>query len=338
MNKADLKYYLHQLKDWYNRRILANRQQLLTFAIFLSISAAFWFLDMLNNKFTATIEYPVHFVNLPEDKAETCEVPQTLALKVQAHGFHLLGYQLTTVVAPLEVDLREFELVNQSQDGSIQILTTKQLFNSIVNQLPSDIELLDIEPSSVLFDFTPQSTRMIPVKPLIVYDISNQYLIKTIIANPDSVRCIGPAEMLDTLRFISSTPVNIGKVEKNLEMQVQLVYPNSIRGETKSVDASVIIEEYTEASIQVPVEVTQVPDSLKVTIYPREVTVNYRVAISDFSRIKPYQFRVVAPYSVYDHTIHPTNKMRLVLKKYPNSVYSPSIHPQQIDYILEKND
>lgn len=338
MNTSDLKYYLNRLNDWYHRRILANRQQLLTFTVFLLISIAFWFLDVLNNKFTASIQYPVHFENLPQEREVFNELPKTFMLKVQAHGFQLLGYQLTTAVAPLEIDLEDFELVNQQEDGSVQILTTKQLFNTIVNQLPSDIELLDIEPNTVLFDFTPSNARKIPVKPIVTYEVSNQYLVKSVITNPDSVLCKGPAEVLDSIEFIRSVPVNIGKVEKNRDVEMHLIIPQAISCELAIVQGTVLVEEFTEASIQVPVEVTQVPDSLKVTIYPKEVSVNYRVAISDFGQVKAYQFRVVAPYSTYDHAINPNNKLRLVLKKYPNSVYSPVIHPSQIDYILEKND
>lgn len=334
----DYKYYFGVLKDWYIRHILMNRAKLLTFAIFLLISIAFWFLNVLNNQFTANIYYPVRFSNLPENKTLFQDAPESFTLKVKAHGFHLLGYQMSTVVTPLVIDLSDFEIDQALENSDIFILSTKQLLNTFSEQLSTDITLLEITPEQLILDFSPVDGKKVPVKAKVVYEISNQFLVKRIRTEPDSVLVTGLPQILDTLQFVSTEDLSIGKIEKSISREGLLRSNPALKMNASEVKVFIEIEEYTEAVIKVPVEVTQVPDSLRLAIYPKEVDVHYRVALSDFGKIKPYQFRIVAPYSSYDHEINPNNKLRLILKKYPNSVYSPTIKPIQIDYILEKNE
>lgn len=334
----DYRYYFGILKEWYIRHILLNRAKLLTFAVFLLISIAFWFLNVLNNQFTTNIYYPVRFENLPQNKTLFSDIPESFVLKVQAHGFHLLGYQMTTVVAPLTIDLEDFDVETELETSDVFILSTKQLLNTFTEQLSSDITLLEISPERLVLDFSPVDGKKVPVKAKVVYEVSNQFLVKHIRTEPDSVMVTGMAQILDTLQFVNTVDLVIGRIEKSLSREARLQNYSAIKTNTKEVNVIIEIEEFTEAKMKVPVEVTQVPDSFRLVIYPKEVDVHYRVALSDFDKIKPYQFRIVAPYSSYDHEINPNNKLRLVLKKYPNSVYSPSIKPVQIDYLLEKNE
>jgi YbbR domain-containing protein len=103
------------------------------------------------------------------------------------------------------------------------------------------------------------------------------------------------------------------------------------------VDVRIEIEKFTASSIQLPVEVIHVPDGYTATLFPEKVQVSFQVALSDFDRVKPYQFRLVADYTSTSHgTAAHHQKMKVNLKRYPSFVSAVSVSPQFVDYILTK--
>ena len=75
------------------------------YLMFVAISTVFWLLNELNYGYTTTIEYPVRFANLPNNKSLVNDLPSHFNLTIKANGYTLMKYKLTPAPFPVVVDI-----------------------------------------------------------------------------------------------------------------------------------------------------------------------------------------------------------------------------------------
>ena len=90
------------------KKIKVNKNAIV-FAFFLLLSVVFWFLNALGKEYTTEINYPVSYVNLPDNQAFIGKVPSTTKLKVSGLGFTLLQYKYSYSPLPFIVDLQNYK-------------------------------------------------------------------------------------------------------------------------------------------------------------------------------------------------------------------------------------
>lgn len=56
------------------------------------------------------------------------------------------------------------------------------------------------------------------------------------------------------------------------------------------------VTKFTEGNVQVPIELTNVPDGMNVVIFPKETRLFFQVNLSDFNKVTASDFRVVANF------------------------------------------
>ncbi|MEO2127795.1 MAG: YbbR-like domain-containing protein, partial [Christiangramia sp.] len=56
-------------------------------------------------------------------------------------------------------------------------------------------------------------------------------------------------------------------------------------------------EKFTEGSVEIPVEVINIPNGLNLAYFPKSVVVYYQVNLKRFDKINRSDFRVVCDYS-----------------------------------------
>jgi hypothetical protein len=82
------------------------------FLFFLALSAAFWFVRAMGEQYETIVDYPVRYINFPEDKVLIGKVPDKLQLKIRARGFAILKGKLNLHIIPLRFNVNSFSLNN----------------------------------------------------------------------------------------------------------------------------------------------------------------------------------------------------------------------------------
>ncbi|MEA3317582.1 MAG: hypothetical protein U9R54_06460, partial [Bacteroidota bacterium] len=175
--------------------------------------------------------------------------------------------------------------------------------------------------------------KKVPVLSQIQVELKKQYLIKEKIKfTPDSINISGPGQIIDTINNVFSKKRQYYEAEKTIQDEILLKKINGVSLSNNSVNFSLIIEEFTEGNIKVPLRVINMPDSVILRTFPNENTISFLVALSDFDKIIEPQFDAVVDYD----EIAGKSKLKVHLLKYPDNIYSVKTKPEYVEYIIEK--
>ncbi len=312
---------------------LQFRKRILLFSVFFLISASIWLLNALSKNYTSVIEYPLVYTDFPEDKVFVGEMPGHLDLQINAHGYALLRYKMYRKPVPISFKISAFNL-NRGQDSSSAYILTRYLKDQIARQLPAELQLLEINPDTLHFQFAKRVTRMVKIKPDFEYSIEKQFTIKDeIMLTPDSVEVTGPDLILDTLAFVYTTRYDLGVLTRNYSDRVKLSREADLQYNLSRVNCSIELERFTELLVTVPIEVLNLPDSIFLQTFPSTIKLNCRVGLSKYDRIDRYPFRAVVDFDKIDERITTLN---VTIQNLPDYLLGYEYSPKTVEFLKSR--
>ncbi len=261
--------------------------------------------------------------------------PSSLELTVNSYGYTLVRYFVSRRLMPIVFDVNSFSLnrLPDTETRNYYILSSVAA-NRIAGQLGADIDILDIRPDTLFFSFTRMISRKLPVKPALDLDFNQQFMVKgNIDVEPDSVMVHGPESVIDTMKFVPTKETVIRGLNKSTRKNIELTDIEKLTFSPNVVLVNIPVEQFTEASINIPVEVTNLPDTLTMKTFPSRITVSYLVALSDYDKVNAQLFRATV-----DYLGPPTGPGRLAVRlvDQPDFVRSVRFSPQSVDFIIER--
>jgi len=311
-------------------------RKLLIFLFFLLLSTIFWLLNELSKDSNTTITYPVKYTNLPKNKVLVRELPSRFELTVEAPGYTLLKYKLSNRLMPLIFDLNQygFTILGNSEKQQFFILTSRAR-TGISRQLRSDVQILDISPDSLIFEFGEIVRKAVPVVPNLTIEYTQQYMPSgEITTDPDSIIVSGPNLIIDTIQQVFTRHKLFSEVNQSITRSCPLKEIKNVSFSEKKVTVVIPVEQFTEIVIDVPIEKIHVPDSLVLKTFPGSVTLTCMVSLTNYDRITPHQFRAVVDFKGSETNI--SNKLKVVIVKAPDFVKLVRFHPINVEFIIEK--
>lgn len=333
-----MKKFFEKIHAFLSVENLIKHRKLLVYFIFVAIASIFWLLSALSKNYQTQIMYPVRFVNLPNDKVLINELPDFLSLSVDGYGFTLLRYKVKRSIVPVSIDISKNELFQVPGKSNKYFIPSRYLIKQVSSRISDDVKVLEIQPDSIVFDFTKMISKKVALKPDISYTTDRQFLVKRKPwCEPDSLLLSGPKSILDEVDYCLTKHLDVEDLNSSIQRSVGVKAIEGIKLSTKRVNVFIEVEKFTEATLRVPIEIINMPDSLQLKTFPDEISVSYKVALSDFDKVKPYQFRAVVNYKgVPSGSNSDFHKMRVELKKFPSFVRSISYNPKQVDYLFQK--
>ncbi len=308
---------------------------MIIFLAFLVISTGFWFLNALRKDYTATLNYPVRFVNVPENTMLPEEMRNKISLKVRAGGFVILRYQLSNTFLPLTFDVSDMKSWASGNEKGVYTIT-REGHNRIVGQLSQGMELIDIDPDTLFVPLLEKGTAKVPIKIRTQLSFEKQFLqAGPILLEPDSIDVFGPKLIIDTLKFIEARPLVYENLADTVSAMVGLNLPPEIKSPVRRVAAIVPVEPFTELNFSVPLRVNGLPDSLRIKTFPSEINISFRVGMSKYEKTDKRMFRAVVDLDQVFKEDRP-DRLKVRLERFPEHVESLSFSPIFVEYLLEK--
>ena len=186
-------------------------------------------------------------------------------------------------------------------------------------------------------NFNKKITRTIPVKAnlKIDYDQHNQQT-DSIKLSPAFVSISGPADLVNKINFVETEPVDLKNSSDSLSIKLNILKTPDLKLVDLSpltVLATIRVTKYTEASIDLPIEVENLPKGYGLKIFPDKVSIKYNVAFQNYEKINALQFRAVVNYSKIESG---SNKLKVQLVKYPTEIKAIKMNPEKVEYIIRK--
>jgi YbbR domain-containing protein len=328
MNKnfTDISDYVKVVK-------LKNNSRIAVFLICVAIATTLWFLNALGKDYSATVSYPVKFVNPPNKRFLANNIPLKLDLKLEGQGFTILRYKLMSF-SPVTIDIEQVTNNLESNSGTYKVLS-KNLIREVSSQLSSDIQINEINPEILEIVLDSLITKTVPVELDIDVEFVPQFNLKNPIKTvPDKVKITGPAIALEKISAVK-TKVNItNKLETGISQEIELIHPERTTISPEKVELIIEVEKYTEKELKIPVEIIHKPEKVRVKLFPSEVKVLFTVGLSRFESIKPADFGVSVDYN---SIVENATNLNIVLYKKPDFIQGIRLNPEKVEFLIEKN-
>ena len=305
-----------------------DKSKILTFLVFLLISAALWFLIKLTKEYTSQTEFTVVYTEVPASKwLSTPE--QQVKLSFVADGFATLRHNLVRPQRRM-VSLSLKEVPYRLEGGNTYSFSTQYVAERVADWLGVPSGNVTINDDKQYFNMEELQSKEVPVEvPLDVKTQRQYYVYGDPLVDPAVVTVYGPKNVLDTLASVHTvvfSAVNAsGPVTQTLAIDY---YGGLVRSEQPTAEVTVAVEQYTETDIEVPVKVI---DSISCRFFPETMKVKCLVPIRDFANVSATSFLVLADTAQL-HRLEPLLDIRLV--KVPEHVQVMKTEPDQVEYLI----
>ena len=324
---------LTDITDYVKVVKLRNNKRIVVFLICLAISTTLWFLNALSKNYSATISYPVKYINPPANHFLANTTPVKLDLKIDGQGFTLLRYKLLSF-SPVIIDIENVTENLESESGTYNVIS-KNLIGEISGQLSTEIKIIEIKPDVLEIVLDSLITKTVPVELDIDVDFVPQFNFKTQIKTiPNKVEITGPTIALEKILAVK-TKVNIlNKLDTDVSQEIDLIHPEKTTISPEKVTLIIEVEKYTEKEIKIPVEIINKPDKVRIKLFPSELKVLFTVGLSRFETIKPSDFGASVDYN---SIVNDVNNLNITLYKKPEFIQGIRVIPEKVEFLIETN-
>lgn len=312
-----------------------NDKRVAAYLVCVVIATGFWFLNALSKVYTIELMVPVQYYNFPNNKTFAGHLPEQFELTVRAHGFTLLRQEVGFWFGPLEFNVNEMTNDRMTENKRTRFaFPTRQFLTELSYQMSSDLEILNMNPDTLYFGFGQMTQKQVRVKPIVQVNLKKQYQLSgEIKSTPTEVLVSGPQKMLDTLQFVYTRKQVLDNINKPANIKADIEPLKEMYYNRQSVDLNVPVEEYTEAQLSVPVTLQDAPHDLKVKLFPARLKISFLVGLSQFSEIRPDNFKLVVSYSDIEKG---AQRLPVKMLSIPPFLYDVKISPEEIEYLIEK--
>jgi hypothetical protein len=324
------------IKKFLEKKNIKMDRKLIVFLFFFLLSTIFWFLNQLEDEYVTEISLPVHYSDFPNDKILVNELPDHFDMRVRAFGYKLLEYKISNKFLPYTVNVNSITLRMHSKSSYAKFFSLTRLLNQdIEDHLSSELEIVSILPDTLFFEFADRVFKKVPVVSKLDPVPATQYMIRGKIQfEPDSINISGANPIVDTINSVFTESKNIPSLNDNYDKKVDLEKINGVSFSEKEVVAKINVEKFTEGTQKITLNVINVPDSLIIRTFPKEVTVTYFVALSDYEKVLPQLFEAVVDFN----ETASQNKLNIKILNSPDYIKSLRYNPQSVEYIIERKE
>jgi len=304
--------------------------------LFILIASTFWLLIKLSdNGYITSLEYPVLYENIPDNKLMVGSPSHTINLRISSYGFRLLGYQLKDVT-PLRIDIKKHTRKSVSKKDVYYWLPNLYR-DEMQAQLDGQTSLLRLEPDTVYLVLSEKIKKEVPVRLNVKTDFKKGYqAYGQPVVSPEKVVIYGPKILIDSISFVETNPTIIYGIHTDVEQSVKLKLVNELITVNKeTVRFSLDVDQFTEKVLHVPIRLTNVPKGYKASIMPSTVEVSCKVALRDVDQLKSNDIELLCDFAQLRK--FPDRKhLQLQLNKASGSFEVVFMSHQNVNFLLFK--
>lgn len=328
--------FLNKISSFSETEKIAFRKKIFLFGFFLTISVILWLLIALGKEYNDQIDYPVNYKNFPESKVLTGDLPNHLTLNVNANGFTLLRFRLSSYYIPISFSVNSFKMNHlPGADSSSFYLETRLAREHITSQLSSEFTISRITPDTLIFRFSDAREKLVPVVPGFRYTLDKQLILKNQISiEPDSILISGPDFIIDTLPSVLTQDVDFGTISKSRFETTGLQEIKYLYFKDTEVKVGFETEQFTEKTVQVPVEIINLPKNIGMQAFPRYVQLTCQVGLSNYEKLDGPMFRAHVDYN--EILTEQSDKLTVSITRQPVFIQAVRFTPKTVEYIIEK--
>jgi hypothetical protein len=240
----------------------------------------------LGEDYETIVNYPVRYINYPENKVLVGEVPDKLRLTVRTKGFSVIRSKLNLDLVPLRFNVNSFSLNSMGVDTFYVITET---IKDVLSVELKDMTILDISPDTLFFNFTTIAVKKVAILP--VLSLHDKFFRQQFMLNgkielvPDSIIISGPRSYVDSINHVLTESINYTNLSDTAINEFKLKAVDLITFSQQKIMVTIPVDRFTEVEDRLTVIPVNVPDSLNMIAIPGQISVTYRICLSNYNRV-----------------------------------------------------
>ncbi len=308
---------------------LALPQDRTILLVCMVISLFFWLLIKLSGRYTAEKSVSLQ-VELPEDRAFSQGPPPPVRVEVEGTGWDLL-FSYFGSKDTIQYNLR------QSGDNR---LSTDRLQNDINTHFATeDLRVQHVYDGNLNLTLEETLVRQLPIRLNDSLQFAPGYqLVRPIELTPDSVTLRGPVSEVSRLNRWPTQSLRLQNVKTSQVREVRLQDPPpGLTLEPTTVQADIEVEQLTEKSLFVSLQVQNAPPNDSLRFFPQRVKVRCIVGLSHYDDVDSTGFTLVADLEKV-RLGEGQNTVPIQLTERPAFVRSIKFSPEAAQFYIVKRD
>jgi YbbR domain-containing protein len=288
----------------------------------------------LSKDYTVTMSFPVQYINLRSNEILANNFSETIDIEVKTKGFRLL---LDKFKSHHDTVLIDIKYANPLWVKNHYYLLTNSRVDKITSQLGNTFKIIKINPDTIFLDFNKKITKRVPVKTKLVLNFDSQYqLADSVLLNPAFINISGATDIISKINFVETVPINLKKINRSMSVKAAILKTADLKMidiNPTSVQAKIKVTKYTEGTVELPIEIANLPSGYSLKTFPDKISVKYNVAFEKFGSINPMQFKAVVDYKKIESG---SNKLKILLIKHPAGITNLKLSTEKVEYIIRK--
>lgn len=305
-------------------------KEFLVFLFFLIVSGFFWGVLAIKEPAEKDLDIVVKLVGVPKNVVVTDAWPDTLKVTVRDNGYNLIGYYIDKV-KPIEIRFASYV----REEGKI-FVSNSEIIKLLKKSLERSTEIVVVKPDKLEAYYNYGDYKKVKVVFHGNLKAADKYYITKPILTPDSVKVYATQPQLAAIDSIKTQYLRISDISKNVNKHVALQKISGVRCVPNVVTLTVDADVKRDATVDVPIEVVNLPDSIILHVFPSKVAVSYVTGASKINDISPNDFKVVVDYKDLEKE-EGRETLPLELRSSPSFVERPSMAFDKVDYSIEKH-
>jgi len=301
-----------------------------TFFLFLLLALFFWVLTKFSKEYTDTVKAVVLYKDIPENVTITGKGSAEINFDMKTNGFEFLYFKIKKPTVELDV-------TSYYKDGKNSIsLSRDDLINLLNDQISNNNSVKNVYGNGIVIDLDTIVTQKLPVK--VQSDIQYKEGYKSageIISVPDSVNVSGPLGAIENIKNLKTDVLKIENVDHNISEKIKIIIPSGIEltVEPDVVSVQIVVQEYTQKQLKLPIELIGVPEGQIVKLIPESINITFDVSIDDFNIISESDFKITCDFSERNDT---ENHMSPKIEMTPKNISNIVLGTLKIEYLIFK--
>lgn len=297
------------------------------FLLFLVITFFFWWSQTMNQNYETMMKVPVRLTDVPDQVRVTMPPAAQITVSLSGKGAALRKSGRRGGRHVLNISSDAF---NMSQGRAS--IPTSRLRDSIISVLPASVSIKSISPDSLVYLYSMQRSIKLPVEFSGITESQDQFFLERIEFDPDSI--LVKVLLTDTVEH--RAVAEAGAIVLSADTIVRTVPVKRMSGVIFSADEvrmTVISQQYTEKSLEIPITGVNFPDYLSLKSFPSKAVVTFWVKMSEYDKVTSSDFQVVVDYN--DLAGSEASKARLRIYSQPANVRNVRLQTRNVDYLME---
>lgn len=309
--------------------ISVKNRKINVFFFFLFMSFGILILTKLSKEYTSTVTFSINKINVPKEVVVLSDSTQKLHVTLKTYGFKWLKYYFAK--SAITIDFSK----DVTKTPSAFIWDKSKLYEYEKEQFGDNIEIFSISPDKLEFGYDRNSVKKVPVtlnaqiEFASGFDMDGDFSLK-----PDSVVVIGPEVTVSKIDSLQTESINLKDVKSNISKIVKLKLPKNnkdLNFSVNQIQVSANVEKFTEGSLKVPVNITNVPEGVTLNYFPKEVNVTFYTSLKHFNDVLPKDFKVACDYETLANG---QSYLSPKLTKTSKWVKSAKVNQQHVEFII----